>query len=142
MSQYIEFYIKKSEFTLIGNFTRSSKIFKILGEFVPCYSVVSPLSVTQLNLARENARTEIEIYRNNIKDLEKQINIIGTFNNSISEKMDLINDINHDIRLYKEEIEELSQTINYFNFLNYIIEYNEEGILYCGIECELPEGEN
>lgn len=151
MSQYIEFYIKgKNEYLPIGIFSRSNSIYRIMSESVnvPAYDKVAPLKVQHISLALKDATDEKLRFEKRIAELREEKALIATFNNSVEDKTAAIFNINEDIKSYEELIEEINVAIGYLTSLyniidavRYMKDYDVDNYVYCGIECENPNGE-
>lgn len=151
MSQYIEFYIKgKNEYLPIGIFSRSNSIYRVMSESVnvPVYDKVVPLKVQHISLALKDATDEKLRFEKRIAELREEKALVATFNNSVEDKTTAIFNINEDIKSYEELVEEINAAIGYLTSLydiidavRYMKDYDMDNYVYCGIECENPNGE-
>lgn len=150
MSQYIEFYIKgKNEYLPIGIFSRNNSIYRVMNESVdvPAYDKVAPLKVQHISLALKDVIDEKLGFKKRIAELEEKKSLVATFNNSVEDKTTAIFNINEDIKSYEELIEEINVAIGYLTSLydiidavRYVKDYDVDNYIYCGIECENPNG--
>ena len=152
MSQYINFFIRKQikdeiAFIPIGSFSRSSHIYQAITN-AP-YEKIRPLKYEELNdIVRELHASKRE-YEDDIKNIEHTItNIIPSFNNSIEEKMQEIQQQRGYIADISEDIVDIEFSIGYFRALQEIIYDNSDSspskdeIIYCGIEAGYPTQED
>ena len=152
MSQYINFFIRKQikdeiAFIPIGSFSRSSHIYKAIID-AP-YEKIRPLKYEELNDIIKELHASKREYEDDIKNIEHTItNIIPSFNNSIEEKMQEIQQQRSYIADISEDIVDIQFSIGYFCALQEIIYDNSDSspskdeIIYCGIEVGCPTEED
>ena len=152
MSQYVNFFIRKqikdeTTFIPIGSFSRSCHIYKAITD-AP-YEKIRPLKYEELNdIIRELHASKRE-YEDNIKNIENTItNTIPSFNNSIEEKMQEIQQQRGYIADISEDIVDIQFSIGYFRALQEIIYDNSnssssrDDIIYYGVEIGSPTEED
>ena len=152
MSQYVNFFIRKqikdeTTFIPIGSFSRSSHIYQAITN-AP-YEKIRPLKYEELNdIIRELHASKRE-YEDNIKNIENTItNTIPSFNNSIEEKMQEIQEQRGYIADISEDIVDIQFSIGYFRALQEIIYDNSnssssrDDIIYYGVEIGSPTEED
>ena len=152
MSQYINFFIRKQikdeiAFIPIGSFSRSCYIYKAITD-AP-YEKIRPLKYEELNdIIRELHASKRE-YEDDIKNIEHTItNMIPSFNNSIEEKMQEIQQQRGYIADISEDIVDIQFSIGYFRALQEIIYDNSnssssrDDIIYYGVEIGSPTEED
>lgn len=152
MSQYVNFFIRKqikdeTAFIPIGSFSRSSHIYQAITN--ASYEKIRPLKYEELNdIVRELHASKRE-YEDNIKNIEHTItNIIPSFNNSIEEKMQEIQQQRSYVADISEDIVDIQFSIGYFRALQEIIYDNSnssssrDNIIYYGVEISCPTEED
>ena len=152
MSQYINFFIRKQikdeiAFIPIGSFNRSSHIYQ--ATINAPYEKIRPLKYEELNDLIRKLHASKREYEDNIKNIEHTItNIIPSFNNSIEEKMQEIQQQRSYIADISEDIVDIQFSIGYFRALQEIIYDNSnssssrDNIIYYGVEIGCPTQED
>ena len=152
MSQYINFFIRKQikdeiAFIPIGSFNRSSHIDQ--ATINAPYEKIRPLKYEELNDLIRKLHASKREYEDNIKNIEHTItNIIPSFNNSIEEKMQEIQQQRSYIADISEDIVDIEFSIGYFRALQEIIYDNSnssssrDNIIYYGVEIGCPTQED
>jgi len=143
MSSYIYIYRKVGDETFVPLLERSSystfyQIFSGYAEFECVFSISSD----DLIEGRNKAKTKYKEIIEDIQKLKAREKEIGTWNNSIEEKMEILHDLDSLIEEKRIEAEENKDTICAINLLLDIIklasytdeELNEDEVLYIGIE--------
>ena len=147
MSSYINFFIRSDDkFLPLGDFSRSSEIYQRLHNDVP-YEKLRALTYEELDSIEDDILEDKRKYEYKIKEYEKEINLITTFNNSAEEKLNEIESVKETIKDIKEEIDELDFAKGWFNSLCRMIDsasaYTDENYnhlvdadkyIYAGVE--------
>ena len=138
MSQYVNFFIKYNDiFIPIGNFSTNNYIKNLVNGFAP-WGKVRAMSVRDINDFRELTCKEILKWEERKKACESLIRGVARFNNSAEDKLELIENIQFDIREYNKMIEEATIGEHFFMFLNWLIDAasveNANKYIYVGIE--------
>ena len=144
MSAYKYFFIKSNtnEFIPIGEFSRNTEVYRYCS--AP-YEKIKPLTIDNLNQIICNIERRIECVKRSIQaDKNKQALVVKT-NNSISEKMEMLHEIDSSIDENINHLEELKLAINYFTFLINIVDcikfddnYDINNYIYVGEEIPNP----
>ena len=122
MSSYINFFIRSDDkFLPLSDFSRSSEIYQRLHNDVP-YEKLRALTYDELDSIEDDIIEDKRRYEYKIKEYEKEINLITTFNNSAEEKLNEIESVKETIKDIKEEISELNFAKGWFNSLCRIID--------------------
>lgn len=146
MSSYINFYLKvEDKYCPIGTYSRSCPEYHFFKNFVP-YEEIAPITIKKLQAIIEDIEFTINNEMKSIGRYSLNIKYIKTFNNSISEKMELIEDYRDTINELKEDLEANKNCLNFVNWLIEIltdVEYNsyaekhgitQDNYLWIGIE--------
>ena len=142
MSCYTYFYIRSKEhheYVSLGSYGRSCRISQIVSDDAP-YEKIRKATPDMIDGWITSLRSEIETYEETNKKYEKNITEIKEYNNSVSEKLDeinqlkdLINDNNDSIAEYRGDLE--------LTFLLYRISLEEGQEIYFGQEVIDPKDE-
>ena len=150
MSSYLHFFLRDGDkFLPLATYGRGSQLYQLFTDAAP-YAKIAPVTNAVLDRIKNDARSSIERSRAEISRIEDRIRLIGTFNNSIDEKIELIHDQDDFLVEMREDIEEKNMAMAFISFLYDILDeahYGEEGLdaeayLYCGIECGYPKIED
>lgn len=151
MSSYINFYLKvEDKYCPIGTYSRNCPEYHFFRDIVP-FGKIAPITIKKLEAVIEdiefainNEKKSIEKYSLNIKDIK-------TFNNSISEKMELIEDYRDTINELEEDLEANKNCLNFVNWLIEILtdikysyyasnhDITQDNYLWIGIEASPKE---
>lgn len=146
MSQYIEFFVKSKEdnFTCIASFSRSHIIYQTLVNEVP-YGKICKLnfsSISRVILSLTEKKVE---WRKRKEEYDNMWDRIGTFNNSVQEKLEAMAEFREVLLEIKENIGDIDNAINYLKVFQLMVEEMQIDStigLYCGIEVGEPTVEN
>lgn len=136
MSQYINFYIKEKSGKRIpiGSYSRNSILFKQCREFVP-FEATAPLNNITLEQIISSTEKAISEKQQLISNIQEHIKDIYSYNNSASEKDELIlsyietiKEINEDIDEYKYALGVIRTYCDINDSLKYSEEEEWEGI--------------
>lgn len=145
MSQYIDFYIKPKsnkagDWVPLGDFSRSSNEYGY-GEHYCQYETGCALTTEKINYIISDINDAIENLNEHIKRQKEQVHILATFNNSIEDKMEALEEQSAYISESEEELVSLQKAKEWYNFLQIVIDSNkyedgidEEDLIYFGIE--------
>ena len=146
MSQYIEFFVKSKEdnFTCIASFPRSHIIYQTLVNEVP-YGKICKLnfsSISRVILSLTEKKVE---WRKRKEEYDNMWDRIGTFNNSVQEKLEAMAEFREALLEIKENIDDIDNAINYLKVFQLMVEEMQTDStigLYCGIEVGEPTVED
>lgn len=143
MSEYINFFIRyKNNFIPLFDYSRSSYIYKVFREQVP-YEKVCSIKYSQLNNIYKDLRDWKEATLKTIKEKEKGIKEISAFNNSVSDKMEAIYEIEEILCELDEDVKDLDFALSLIEIITdimdtarYIDDYEVDldNYIYAGIE--------
>ena len=152
MSAYVNFFIRVGDnFAPIGSFSRSSKIYQSFNGYAP-WEKVKVVTKDELDYIRSELKDSRAEYETMIKNLETKMAAVKSFENSVEEKMEIIENIMTDKAEVQEIIDEYNDALQYMGYLEDIIdegrntdyykEYkdiiNPAAYLYVGIEIGHP----
>ena len=148
MSQYVDFYLKSNsdEFLPIGDYGRSSMIYKYICDYVP-YEKITPITTNTINEIISNINSDISDYKEKMSAESQKISAICSFNNSAGEKLGAIHDVSEIIHEYQEEIDDCNFAVSFFRILLDMMDsarysennkYSPDEYLYAGIEIGEP----
>lgn len=130
MSSYIHVFARKNEtFVELLCYCRSSELYQALHHYAP-YEEIAPLGSAQLVDAKSEFVDRLDIAREFNAADELIVTQIGSWSNTVDEKLEAINEIQRSISERKEEMNELEAAIHILEFL-----LNVEAELYIGKEC-------
>ena len=151
MSQYIHFFVRSTD-RLLPIYTTSnySSIYRFFGDYAP-YEKARALSMQELQNIREEIDIRIGEWTRRIEDERTNFQLIASFNNSIEDKIEALENARDSIRENEEFVNEMKEALAFTSFLMDI--YNEADdtkyedetarlnpnkYLYFGIECGTP----
>ena len=145
MSAYIQFFIRNDEtFLPIGAYCRSSAIYQAFDEYIP-WEKVRAISEPLLRKVYGFVVDDIQHHKEQIEKIKEHRTFIATFNNTLEEKMEMLENVESMLYEYEEGLDDLEHVKNYIHFLEDIIEsveyethINENAYLYAGIEVGNP----
>jgi len=145
MSAYIQFFIRDNEvFMPISVYSRNNTIYKYFDEYTP-WEKIRPITRGLLNKIRDDINEDLTATQKRYDRAREMKEWIATLNNSLEEKMEYIENTEEVLGECCEEIEQLTYTKHYLNFLDDVIEsveYEEnidyKNYLYVGIEVGNP----
>ncbi len=151
MSSYINFYLKvEDKYCPLGTYSRNCPEYRFFKDIVP-FEKIAPIGVKKLQAVIEDVEFAINNEMKSIGRYSLNIKDIKTFNNPLSEKIELIENYRDSINELKEDLEANKRCLNFVNWLIEIladVEYspyaNKHGItqdnyLWIGIEAEPKE---
>lgn len=146
MSSYLNIYAhgRHDEVVYIGCYSRSSKIYEVFrdnGITGTSNEICQPVTKSDIHYLMAAVDNEIEEKTNNKKKEEKNKDLIGSWNNSVEEKMTALTEINDMINWYEEEISMLTTVRNTLILFEDIMDlhYNKEDTtIYAGIDARKP----
>lgn len=150
MSSYLHFFLRDGDkFLPLATYGRGSQLYQIFDDAAP-YAKIAPVTVHILDRIKDDARSSIERSRAEISRIEDRIKLIGTFTNSVEEKLEFIHEEDDFLTEAREDIEEKNMAMTFISFLYDILDearYGEEGIdsesyVYMGVECGYPKIED
>ena len=144
MSAYKYFFIKSNtnEFIPIGEFSRNGEVYRYCS--AP-YEKIKPLTIDNLNQIICDIEQGIECVKRGIQADKDERELVVKMNNSVSEKMEMLHEIDSSIDENINHLEELKLAINYFTFLINIVDciklddtYDINNYIYVGEEIPEP----
>lgn len=142
MSEYISFFIRRGQnnFIPLFTFSRNNSIFQSFRYALP-YERVRAISLNEL----EDKELECERRSDNvikrIDRLKEDRALIASFNNTVDEKMDALQDNAECIKEYEEELEDerralytIVALIDIIENIRFDKEWNKDVYIYGGIE--------
>ena len=144
MSAYKYFFIKSNtnEFIPIGEFSRNTEVYRYCS--AP-YEKIKPLTNDSLNQIVCDIESSMEFVKRGIQADKNKQALVVKMNNSVSEKMEMLHEIDSSIDENINHLEELKLAINYFTFLINIVDcikfddnYDINNYIYVGEEIPEP----
>ena len=139
MSQYLFFYIRTPDdkFVCLGDHSSSSDIFRYAR--IKAWEKIIPISEEWISDRVGTIDADIERCRKKIVELEKKKFLVGSFENTVDEKMEGIKTIENEISEIQEEIDFITIARDYFVFLGWIIDIaptgtDSDNYIYAGLE--------
>lgn len=144
MSSYYQIFAKakkSGEYIELCNYSQSY-FHDVFCMMILPYEKIVPLDKNNIADAMRIAEKLLD---NNVKSIEKgkkQITEISQYNNSIDEKLDVINDIHNEIEELETEKDSLQDLLAVLNFLEDFLE-NENNQLFIGNDVDIDSvGDN
>lgn len=132
----------------IGTYSRNNPIYQYFDEYTP-YEKIKAVTRPLLDKIRDDVNEDILYMGDRLRRAREMKDYVATMNNTLEEKMELINNIEATLNNCSEEIENAIKVKSYLNFLDDIIEsvvYKEhidyKAYLYVGIEVGSPTSED
>ena len=143
MSSYVNFYIrngKTNSITYLFGFSRSNYIYEafydILGANRNKEGYCDVLGSDDIVIISGNLHEQERKYNALIDQYNNTINEIGSWNNSVEEKIEEIFKLKSDIKSIKEELEQIEHAISLYSLLDEMQNYNpDNAIILAGIDC-------
>ena len=105
---------------------------QIVGRWAP-WEKIQRISESKMQQFQDDAAERMNALKECIAQHEKLIGEIGSWNNSIDEKIELINDYQRAIEDDRQDLDELQAVNYYLHFMRHMIEDGTE--IYAGVEC-------
>lgn len=142
MSSSIHVFLRVNEdtFAQVGCGSGSTKIYHYISSWAH-YGCIKELSPNAIARIRERANDDLNDYKRIIEQYQNQIETIGTWNNSVDDKLEAIYDINRSIKELQQEIDEINAFFVQLNLFEDMIDmdyYDEDKPmreLWVGIDC-------
>ena len=148
MSSYLSFYLRKKGtdvYVPLYSISRSNYLYQAFSDEFGIHldenAMCSPISKADLNVLYRRLETQLCNYTNRITELENQLKEIGSWNNSVEEKLEAIAQRQEYIDGYKEEREYVNFAVATVSvFMSIEEEQYKPGhpILYAGIDGYAP----
>lgn len=143
MSSYVNFYIrngKTNSITYLFGFSRSNYIYEAfydtLGANRNNDGYCDVLGSDDIVIISENLHEQERKYNALIEQYNNTINEIGSWNNSVEEKIEETFKLKSDIKSIKEELEQVEHAISLYSLLDEMQNYNpDNAIILAGIDC-------
>ena len=149
MSSYLSFYLRKKGtdvYVPLYSISRSNYLYQAFddefGSHTDKKGTCLPISQADLNVLHRRLETQLCNYTNRITELENQLKEIGSWNNSVEEKLEAIAQRQEYIDGYKEEREYVNYAVATVSVFMSIEEEQykpEHPILYAGIDGHAPD---
>lgn len=141
MSQYVDVYLKyNGVYIECQHFCRTTALYSAVSNMLP-YGKLKLMEHNDFNSILIELRNNKDKVKITLRQLEKTKAEIGSWNNSVEEKMEALADINNDITENEELLESLKGATYFIEFLD-AIRYNEEPCeIYMGIDADPPSEE-
>lgn len=136
MSSYVEFYVEQNGVYInIGSYSRSNPMYQILSDRVP-YEKGKVLDEALFNEAEKEFEAVIKNYKDRVTELKNIINLVGTMEGSIDEKIEVIEERQSWIKEYEEDIEMYeAQLMHFKTFYRMVDPYTKPEIkVWVGVE--------
>ena len=123
MSAYIHFFIRIGDvFQPIYEESRAGMIYTYFEPFAT-WEKITPLTEKDISYTRTTVNEEILRVDQEVKEIDERCKLIGTFNNSMDEKLEAINaEMTTKEHYLKERKPGLEHAISFCNFLDDLIE--------------------
>lgn len=151
MSSYVNFYIrngKTKSITYLFGFSKSNYIYEAfydtLGANINKAGYCDVLGSDDIVNISSNLHDQERKYNALIDQYNSTINEIGSWNNSVEEKIEETFKLKSDIKSIREELEQIEHAISLYSLLDEMQRYNSDNaIVLAGIDCYAsPEEEN
>jgi len=136
MSAYTNFYIKNGEdYIAIGSYSRNSYVAIAFDREAP-WDEGRVLTPNIIKVVRASVKDSIQLAKDNITALRERKKDVATFENTVDEKIDALQNIDSDINRWEEEVDSYTWVMNYCQFLEDIYDpyMNEEIEIIFGVE--------
>lgn len=121
MSSYVEFYVEQGEtYINVGSYSRSNPMYQVLSDMVP-YEKGKVLDETLFNEAEKEFEAVIKNYKDRVAELKNIINLVGTMEGSIDEKIEAIEERQSWIKEYEEDIEMYEAQLMHFKTFYHMV---------------------
>lgn len=142
MSEYMSFFIRRDAniFVPLFTFSRSSALYQQFDYTVP-YEKVRALSYSELEKYLGKCESCITKLKGSIRKANERKTLIASFNNSVDEKVEALNEVEYDIRGAEDSIREVERAyysilalIDIVDEIAYNPAYDKDKYIYAGIE--------
>ena len=133
MSQYLYFFARHNkELIPIADYSRSTKVYS---EVNAPYEKIRAIDETELRTIAERLRAGKIFAKTQIEAINRKLELISSANNSLEEKLDVINSELEIIEDYEDDIQALDR---YAAELNFIANMAYDNDIFVGIEISDP----
>lgn len=133
MSQYLHFFARHDkELVPIADYSRSTKVYS---EVNAPYEKIRTIDETELRAIAERLRAGKIFAKTQIEAINRKLELISSANNSLEEKLDVINSELEIIEDYEDDIQALDR---YAAELNFIANMAYDNDIFVGIEISDP----
>ena len=136
MSSYVEFYVEQGgTYICVGTYSRSNPMYQVLSDMVP-YEKGIVLNDALFCEAEKEFKLSIKESKDRVEALKNTINLIGTMEGSINEKIEAIEDRQSLIKEYEEDIKMYeAQLMQFKTFYSMVDSYTKPEIkVWIGVE--------
>jgi len=135
MSSCVEIYIKhNNDVFCIYSVSTSAEFGQILSSFTT-YGEFARLTEDTISDCRNSVWRKIELYEGNVRKLRDRITQVGTWNNSVDEKIDYLGELDESVETTICDLYELQESIGILNFIDNMITI-EDNEVYVGYEAD------
>ena len=134
MSTYVHIFArsKHDDFVELWCSAGSSAMMQVVGHWAP-WEKIRRIDEPMMQRFQDDAAERMNELKEIITHHEKLISEVGSWNNPIDEKIDLINDYQRAIEDDRQDLDELRAVNYYLRFIRNMIEDGVE--IYAGVEC-------
>lgn len=142
MSEYMTFFIRRDteNFVPLFTFSRNSALFQQFDHTVP-YEKVRALPYSELEKVLGRCESCIVKLKDSIRKANEKKTLIASFNNSVDEKVEVLNEVDYDIHETEDSIREVERAyysvlalIDIVDEIAYNPAYDKDRYIYAGIE--------
>jgi hypothetical protein len=142
MSSYIHFFIRKGDtFIPIGTYGRSTRVYEAFEHDAP-WEQIRAVTAADLDRIRNTLISE-EYYDTQLAELRRKMELIGTFTNTIEDKIDALDELEAEMEDWKDARKETRAARAFIGFLYDILDEADYGdatmdpaaTIYVGMEC-------
>ena len=133
MSSYIHFFARSDhdDFIQIDCVSRNNAIYKRATEIISIpYEKIALIHKGDWRKCADITQGYIELVKDRIKQIQERIKLVGTFNNSVEEKIKAVNYYSDGLLEDEQDLDENIFAQNFFIMLQ-----NIQAPIYVGIEC-------
>lgn len=130
MSSYIHVFARKDDtFIELLSHSGSSVFYRFFHDYAP-YGHIARFTENQIREGRSRVQGELELYREDVRHVQELITQIGSWSNTVEEKLSAIID-------YQENLHELDEAIDEREFVDNVLAFllGVDAELYIGVEC-------
>ena len=144
MSQYLEVFLrKKDQFIYLCSFSRSHAVYQIINNHVP-YEKIRKVTSENFKEWQLEAEENIADYKRQLAEIEDNLKLVSTFNNSVEEKVEAVGGLICEKNDLLEELERANDALSWIihlyiimDSLRYIDKPEDAADIYMGVEVGL-----
>lgn len=132
MSAYVNFFIRVGDnFAPIGSFSRSTRVYRSFSGYAP-WEKITVVTKDELDYIRSELKDSRAEYEDIMKALETKMAAVHSFDNSVEEKLNTLDDIMNEQAEIRDQIDEYNSALVYMGYLEDIIDEGRNGEYYDG----------